>query len=143
MFAWIHPCSEIKILEITISKMFTQHTFMKLDLFLSWNMISNYNRFKNINRCWLACHAPPALPFPKTTWSIACSFSNFHSSREGLSTPRSASGLQRASNRRPTGLEERPSSPSDKKAKSWRSWHQQINTRKFNDAGRKILYRGH
>ena len=80
----------------------------------------------NLSRCTvekimslLTHHDPPGRPHPSTMWSTLLVTWWRHSSRDFSSSPASAPGRKRVSNRTAIGLWDRPSSPSLRCSKSW------------------------
>lgn len=66
----------------------------------------------------LTCQAPPGGFLPRTRWGMALSGSCHQVSTDSAVPPKSVSGRWRVSNRRATGLWDRPSKPSDRYSKS-------------------------
>lgn len=90
----------------TIWKLLEQAGFCHASLFLSLAVV-------------LTCQAPPTGPLPSTKCVTRCSGSQNQVSSVSAGPPRSPSGRRRASNSRPSGLCERPSSPSERYSRSY------------------------
>lgn len=73
---------------------------------------------RKLKRKGLTCQAPPGRPLPRTRWGVACSGWYCHSNGEGRSSPKSLSGRRSESKSTATGLDERPSSPSQRYSRS-------------------------
>lgn len=76
----------------------------------------------------LTCQAPPGGFLPRTRWGMALSVSCHQVRTDSAVPPKSVSGRRRVSNRRDTGLWDRPSKPSDRYSKSWRDTNHMLET---------------